>query len=672
MSSIIKKFRISIASLSILSSVLFLCLFITSRAYSQHQNYLPGKVYVKVYPEYTSIFNSSTIGKNSIKAVLQAESITPLAKIDLLNKQSMSTYDLEISKIYTLTFDPNIPVLDKIEELKQTGYFEVVEPSYVFDILSTGFIPNDPLADPDLGIGVGMDQAIVHDFYSAWEIEKGDTNVVIGVVDTGIRYDRIDADNVKFNFNDPLDGINNDNDDYFGRPLVDNYRGWDVADWDNDPSFGTGSSHGGQMASIIAATPNDSLGMTGLAFNCKYIPYKASPDTLPESITSGYDAMLLAAMQGSDVINCSWGGFSELPQIFEDVTNWCTFTYDALVVSSSGNHGGEEVFYPGSFPNVISTASLSSDSIVADFSGHNYQVDLAAAGNRVLVAQADTFDEYRHTNGTSSSAAIVSGLAGLVRSRFPELSAIQVRRQLIVTADYIDDHPGNEKYAGKIGKMINPVAALTDTISPGLRPVNFTINNGQSSFNNGGETVSLDASITNLLRPGSNISYEITAISDNFSVISNEAGVINDLSTFDTIPNLPREALISLNPSSDTLEQYVGRIDFSDENAYRDHEYFFFEMTPAGITGVNDVENSDSPFSVFPNPFVNDLFVRDFNGDPNQIELFDSRSNKIDLIITSFDDLHRVSTISPLSPGVYFIKLNNGVNQQVLRRIKVN
>ena len=219
--------------------------------------------------------------------------------------------------------------------------------------------------------------------------------------------------------------------------------------------------------------------------------------------------------------------------------------------------------------------------------------------------------------------------------------------------------------------MINPIAALTDSVSPGLRPVNFTINNGISEFNSEGEIVSLDASIVNLLRPGTNVSYTVNAISDNFTIVNDETGIIDNIGMMDTISNLPREVSIELL-SADTTQDYVGRIDFFDENGYRDHEYFFFQMTPSEITAVRTLEDEDSPFSLYPNPFKSDLFIKDFNGDSNQIELIDSRSNTIPTSIIGEAGLHRIIPLNPLSPGVYFIKLNNGEIKSVLRSIKID
>ena len=110
-----------------------------------------------------------------------------------------SLYEQEVRKIYKLIFNETIDVQAKIDELNAMGWFDVVEPSYIFEV-NTGYQPNDPLTDSTLAYNIGTNQLKLHDFYGAWALEKGDTNVVIGVVDTGVNFNQEDADkNLKRN-----------------------------------------------------------------------------------------------------------------------------------------------------------------------------------------------------------------------------------------------------------------------------------------------------------------------------------------------------------------------------------------------------------------------------------------------------------------------------------------
>ena len=107
----------------------------------------------------------------------------------------------------------------------RTGVFEYVEPSYTSQPL---YKPNDPEID-------SLYFMEMLNMYQAWDSTMGDTNVVIGISDTGFDIDHPDLVNsVKYNYNDPIDGVDNDGDGY-----IDNFRGWDLGDNDNNPQVGS-------------------------------------------------------------------------------------------------------------------------------------------------------------------------------------------------------------------------------------------------------------------------------------------------------------------------------------------------------------------------------------------------------------------------------------------------
>ena len=132
--------------------------------------------------------------------------------------------------------------------------------------------PNDPSADSVTQYHLKNIQA-----YLGWAISKGDTNTVIGIVDTGTDWDHPDLqDNIKHNYADTIDGVDNDNDGY-----IDNYRGWDLGENDNDPSSSVSSfgvHHGTGVSGIAAATTDNSKGVAGVGFKCKFLPVKIFND----------------------------------------------------------------------------------------------------------------------------------------------------------------------------------------------------------------------------------------------------------------------------------------------------------------------------------------------------------------------------------------------------------
>ena len=109
--------------------------------------------------------------------------------------------------------------------------------------------------------------------YDAWNVTKGDEDIVIGIIDTGADLDHEDlVGNLYLNADDPIDGEDNDGDGY-----IDNYYGWDFADNDNSPEA-DGSTHGTGVSGIAAAATDNNIGIAGIGFKTKFMPIKNIPD----------------------------------------------------------------------------------------------------------------------------------------------------------------------------------------------------------------------------------------------------------------------------------------------------------------------------------------------------------------------------------------------------------
>ena len=117
--------------------------------------------------------------------------------------------------------------------------------------------------------------------YQGWNITKGDSNVVIGVIDTGVKMDHPDLQkNLKRNAADPVNGIDDDNNGF-----VDDYEGWDFSNNDNGAappatswSSGFDAPHGTVMAGVSSAITDNATGIASVGFNCRYIPIKVYGD----------------------------------------------------------------------------------------------------------------------------------------------------------------------------------------------------------------------------------------------------------------------------------------------------------------------------------------------------------------------------------------------------------
>lgn len=217
--------------------------------------------------------------------------------------------------------------------------------------------------------------------------------------------------------------------------------------------------HGTEVAAIIAASDRQAQGMPfeGVAPGASILSVKVnnaeqgSPALLAEGIID-------AANFGAGVINVSITTPSDSPELRSAVAY--ALSRDAVIVAAGGNDqsGGPGPFYPASYPGVLSVGAVASNGALASFSDQRSHVAVTAPG--VDVTSAGPTGDQTQLNGTSYATAFVSGVAALVRSRHPGLTAAQVVTRIEATAD---GGTGPGTGAG----LVNPVEAVTAVLVPG-------------------------------------------------------------------------------------------------------------------------------------------------------------------------------------------------------------
>jgi hypothetical protein len=232
------------------------------------------------------------------------------------------------------------------------------------------------------------------------------------------------------------------------------------------------SSHGTEVASVIAATDDDD-GTTGAAPDATIVSYRV--DATGGGIPSSYlrSALLhIATDPAIDVVNLSLGGsqWSEA----ERQAIAIVLAAGKVVVASAGNTGDRIPQYPASFPGVISVGATDDGGQVADFSSYG-KVDVVAPGDCVAVAVVPGFDQDRgcpgdsrdgvaFNSGTSFSAPIVSGVLTLAESRSPLLA----RLALESSADEL--HPGGASDAKQWAHGLADADAFVGAHDPAAPP----------------------------------------------------------------------------------------------------------------------------------------------------------------------------------------------------------
>ncbi len=223
---------------------------------------------------------------------------------------------------------------------------------------------------------------------------------------------------------------------------------------------GPDASHGTAVASVIGAVTGDS-GFVGVAPGVRILPVRVVPngDEYDKDVANG---IRYAVASGAQIINMSFGKPYSPGKASVDSAVQFAVSRGVLLVHASGNESADIDVVP-TFPTATFAASVggraatwidvgasswrAGEKLAADFSNYGRTlVDLFAPG--VSIFSAALGNEYAREDGTSLAAPVVSGVAALLMSHFPSLTAADVKRILMATVTPYPDtqvlRPGSE------------------------------------------------------------------------------------------------------------------------------------------------------------------------------------------------------------------------------------
>jgi subtilisin family serine protease len=251
------------------------------------------------------------------------------------------------------------------------------EPNWIY---RTDLVPNDPRFNELWGLNQASDADI--DAPEAWNTSTGSPNVTVAVVDTGVAYLHTDlAQNIWAN-TDETDG---DGDDDDGNGFIDDVRGWDFHDGDNNPADLNG--HGTHVAGTIGARGNDAFGIPGVNWTVKLMPVRvlgADGSGTNAGVTEGFD---YAGDNGAKVANASLGCNGCFSQAMKDVIDAHPDTLYVVAAGNSAANNDTTPHYPCAYTsaNLLCVAATDSSDALASFSNYGAtSVDLAAPGVNIL------------------------------------------------------------------------------------------------------------------------------------------------------------------------------------------------------------------------------------------------------------------------------------------------
>ena len=325
---------------------------------------------------------------------------------------------------------------------------------------TVNFLPGTPDADIDAP--------------EAWTVTTGSPEVSVAVVDTGIDYTHPDlAANIWLNPGENCPGCRNDGIDNDGNGYIDDWRGWDFLNNDNDPMDDNG--HGTHVAGTIGAVGDNGVGVTGVNWHVKLMPLKFIGADGSGTSADAIRAILYAADEGAVAMNNSYGG-DGYSQAFADAIAYAD-ARNSLFVAAAGNSSSNNdamPTYPASYalPNVISVAATNSSDGLAWFSNYGRaSVDLGAPGDNVYSTVPGA--SYAFESGTSMATPHVAGAAALVKSRFPVASDVGIKALLLRSVDPLSSlaartTAGGRLNAGNAVRCAGAPQAWLDAPAPGF------------------------------------------------------------------------------------------------------------------------------------------------------------------------------------------------------------
>ena len=407
----------------------------------------PGELLIRLTPDAASDVERLQVNApiSAMHVQHKVESLHPL--FPYLARPSLNP---NLKRIYLLRFAPDTPLEDLKAAYEQSPLVEAVEYNYLRPTLADTVVPNDPKYPEQWSLPLMK-------LPEAWAIEKGDRNVVIAIIDSGIDYRHDDlAPKAWINPGEvPDNGLDDD-----GNGYIDDVYGWDFTDapnlqaegdyleGDNEPIDEKG--HGTHVAGIAGAMPDNGIGIAGVAWECPLMAIRAGLSLGGSSRMQDDDsaaAIVYAVDNGASVVNMSWGS-ERRSFVIQDAIDYA-YARGAVLVAAAGNSQKPAAIFPAAYRKVIAVASTEQNQFRFYQSNFGASIDIGAPGNVILSTQID--NQYRLLTGTSMASPHVAGVAALILAKRPALTHEEVRHILISTADPVyqeDSDVLDERFVG--------------------------------------------------------------------------------------------------------------------------------------------------------------------------------------------------------------------------------
>jgi hypothetical protein len=447
-------------------------------------SYVPGELVVSFVDRDARVLSTSPSGITSIYPDLSAV----LARRSLVSARALFGARSPVRNVYLLKFPENAPLDTIIEELKSLPFIRAVEKNW---LIEPDFVPDDYYFNNDYNGDGQLDQWTFYKMQlnRAWNVTKGDSAVVVAVIDLGADWQHPDLDgtvwinsaedingNGLFDNYPSAQGGDIDGTDNDGNGYVDDVIGYDFWNGDPDPmpepdSLSSGS-HGTVVSSVIASETNNNYGVAGASWYSRIMVLRAGDEQHYVQISSVIEAINYAIDQGADIINMSFSFEYDVSQLHDAIA--AADSAGIIMVGSAGDDQSEGAMYPGSYPEVIRVAAVDSSKVKTTRSNYGSDIAICAPSandefHGIVTCNYGSSAGYPGDQGshifkhfdvrTSGGAAEVTGVVALLKARYPQATKDFIISELTRGAEALNDPLYTQ---GKLGAgMVNAYRALT-------------------------------------------------------------------------------------------------------------------------------------------------------------------------------------------------------------------
>jgi len=376
------------------------------------------------------VFACSAMGQDFVKGrlIVKFRSVVTKQRSDELVHQANGKIASEMPALglQVIELPANANEKAQARAFGQHSEVEFAEPDYKYKASAA---PNDP----SFGTEWHLSKILAP---SAWDLTQGSSSVVIAILDSGILASHEDLQN----------------------QIV---PGWNFQGGNSDTSDVNG--HGTMVAGVAAAATNNATGISGVGWNCKIMPLRVSDSSGVTSASMLVAALQYAADHGAKVANISFPASGS-----STVASGAQYfmSKGGVVAMSSGNTAAFDSTADN--PYVLSVSATDGNDNVASFSTTGNFIDLSAPGDGIYTTMSN--GGYGYGSGTSFCAPVVAGVAALMYSVNPNLSANQVYNLIKQNADDLGPAGWDPGYGAGRVNAYRAVLAAKNTAGQDLVP----------------------------------------------------------------------------------------------------------------------------------------------------------------------------------------------------------